>query len=189
MQAKELRVGLAELDYPPFYFEKEGKFSGAALEIAQTLATKLDHKLVYSRFPWKRLQAYLNTGKIDMVILYFKTPEREKDAIYTDIPHIYESSDLFVVEGTNYPYKGALDDLLPYKFGGIRGYSYGNEYDNSSRLLKQEVSNEELLIRILIHGRVDIAVGNKPAIIMHAEKLWLRDKIRFLKQPIDFGGN
>ena len=96
--AKELKVGLAKNDYPPFYYEFNGEYRGAALEVSEAVADALGHKLVYIRAPWKRIQAYLRSGKVDMMVLYIKTPERAIDVIFTDTPHIYESSDLFVVK-------------------------------------------------------------------------------------------
>jgi ABC-type amino acid transport substrate-binding protein len=189
IQAKELRVGLGELDYPPFYFEKDGNLHGAAIEITQHIAQKLGHTLVFRRYPWARVQLYLKTGDVDAVILYFKTPEREKDVVFTDIPHLYESSSLFVAKGTETPFNGTLSDLWSYRFGNVRGYSHGKEYDGAEYLNKHIVNNETLLIRMLVKGRIDIAVGNKPAIIMYAKQEGLHDKITFLTPPIDKAPN
>ncbi len=189
IQAKELIVGLGELDYPPFYYENNGTLQGAAVEIAQHISGKLGHTLVYKRFPWSRVQYSLQRGDIDMMILYMKTPERAVDVIFTDIPHIYESSDLFVLKKSLIKFEGALSDLKSYKFGNVRGYSHGTEYNNSENLSKMQITNEEQLIRILIRGRIDIGVGNKPVIMRAAFHMGLIDEIRFLAPPIDAGAN
>ena len=187
--AKELKVGLANDDYAPFYYEFSGEYRGAALEVAKAVAETLGHKLIYIRAPWKRIQSYLRAGKIDMMILYMKTPERAVDVIFTDIPHIYESSDLFVLKKSLIKFEGALSDLKSYKFGNVRGYSHGTEYNNSENLSKMQITNEEQLIRILIRGRIDIGVGNKPVIMRAAFHMGLIDEIRFLAPPIDAGAN
>ncbi len=189
VDSKELRVGLAELDYPPFYFKEQGKYHGAALEVSRTIANRLNHQLVFVRYPWKRIQTYLQSGDVDMMILYFKTPERAKDVVYVEIPHIYESSDLFVRKNSDIKFKGDLLDLQKYSFGNVRGYSYGDEYNNAKGIFKQEVNNEEQLIRILAYGRIDIGVGNKAVILRHAKALGLSDKIRFIEPPIDISAN
>lgn len=188
-QAKELKVGLGELDYPPFYFEKDGKIQGAAVEIAEQISSKLGHRLVYERFPWARVQYSLERGIIDMMILYFKTPEREKSAIYADIPHIYESSYLFVTKESTKPAIGNLQNLKSHKFGNVRGYSHGKDYDAAAFLNKQFADNEILLLRMLVHGRIDIAVGNKPVMLVYAKQENLTNKITFLTPPIDKGPN
>ena len=187
--AKELKVGLAVDDYPPFYYEINGQYLGAAVEISKAIAESLGHKLVYIRAPWKRIQRFLRTGKVDMMILYLKTSERALDVVYTDTPHIYESSNLFVTRDSDIKFEGRLSDLKSYNFANVRGYSHGIEYNNAKNLAKMEINNEEQLIRILIRGRVDVAVGNKPVIVRHAEAMGVMDKIRFLAPPIDLGAN
>jgi len=189
VQAKELKVGLGELDYPPFYFVKDGTLHGAAIEIARQVSKKLGHTLVFKRYPFARLQAMLKQGKIELMILYFKTPDRQKDAVYTDLPHIYESSHLFTVKGAEISFGGALADLNSYSFGNVRGYSHGKDYDGADFLNKHAVRNEQTLLRMLIGGRFDIAVGNKPAILMYARQKGLDDKITFLTPTIDEGPN
>lgn len=169
--AKELTVGVAELDYAPFYYEIEGQYYGAAVEVSQVIAKTLGHNLVFSRAPWKRIQLYLRSGDIDMMILYFKTPERSQDVVYVDIPHIYESSNLFVVKNSDIKFKGDILGMMEYKFGNVRGYSHGAEYNNAKGIDRQEFNNEKQLIKVLTYDRIDIGVGNKPVIISHAEEL------------------
>jgi ABC-type amino acid transport substrate-binding protein len=55
----------------------------------------------------------------------------------------------------------------------------GNEYNGAEHLKKNAVNSEKNLIRMLIKGRIDIAVGNKPTIFMYAKKEGLHDKIAF----------
>jgi len=189
IQAKELIVGLGELDYPPFYFEENGTLQGAAVEIAQHISDKLGHTLVYKRFPWSRVQYSLQRGDIDMMILYFKTPEREKDAVFTDFPHIFESSYLVVAKDSRISYEGNLQKLRSHTFGNVRGYSHGKEYDGANFLDKRAIDNEILLLRMLVRARLDIAVGNKPVILGYAKQENLQDKIKFLSPSIDKGAN
>ncbi|WP_409523981.1 substrate-binding periplasmic protein [Nitrincola sp. MINF-07-Sa-05] len=189
LSARELRVGLGELDYPPFYFMEDGRFKGAAVEIAEHLAGQLGHQLVYKRYPWARVQNALEFGDLDMMILYFKTPEREQSVVYTDIPHLNESSHLFVHNGSDIDLSSTLDNLQDKVFGHVRGYSHGDVYDNHQHLRKHLVPDERHLIRTLIVGGIDIAVGNRPAILMVAEMEGLEDQIAFLDTPIDIGPN
>ncbi len=188
-QADSLKVGLGELDYPPFYFTENEELKGAAIEIAEALAEHANHQLHYHRVPWSRLQKMLKLGQIDMVILYFKTEERAQDVIYTRSPHLYENSYLVVPTELDVHYSGDLRDLDQYNFFNVRGYSHGAEYDNADYLIKEDVNNEtELLLRVA-SGRNFIGVGNKPALQLYAEKVGVADKIHFLLPPIDHGAN
>lgn len=190
---KRLVVGLAELDYPPFYFQEDGALRGAALEIAVAVAARAGYELRFERFPWRRMQALLRVGDVDMSILYFKTPERARDVVYTDAPHIHEASSLFVrrdspLNTASAAFDGDLAALKGHRFGHVRGYSHGPAYDDGT-FTKQAVTDERALIEILIRGRIDLAVGNKPAIVRYARERGVEDKLRFLSPPIHSAPN
>lgn len=187
--ADRLNVGLGELDYPPFYFVEDGELRGAAVEIAEHVADTLDHELEYHRFPWARVQYFLRIGQIDMVILYFKTEERAQDAVYTDAPHLFESSYLAVPEHLSVEFDGDLKELADFSFLAVRGYWHGEQFDQADYLHKIPVNNEEELLKSLATRRNFIGVGNKPALTLYAEELGVADKIRFLSPPIDRGPN
>lgn len=185
--ADRLRVGLGELDYPPFYFVENGELHGAAVEIAERVADTLGHELEYHRFPWARVQYFLRIGQIDMVILYFKTEKRARDVVYTDRPHLFESSYLAVPDHLDVEFDGNLRDLEEYSFLAVRGYWHGEQFDQADYLHKIPVNNETELLKALATRRDFIGVGNKPALLMYAEALGVAEEIRFLSPPIDRG--
>lgn len=187
LQARELTVGISETDYTPFYFETEdGTFQGAATAIVRHLATKLNHTLTFRRFPWRRVQHNLATGKIDMVMIYFKTKDRAEHATYVDIPHIYESSSLVVTKNTDLSFDGDINGLNGYLFGNVSGYWHGAGYSENDTLKKAEFSSTRALLATLIRSHVDIAVGNKPVMLALARKMKIADTLRFLEPKIDF---
>lgn len=187
---KTIQVGLGELDYPPFYYKKDGKLIGAAIEISEKVAANLGYKLEYKRYPWKRVQHLLKAGKIEMMILYFKTPQREKFAYFTHTSHINESSYLFIQKGRKIAYRDKnLHALKNYKFGNVRGYSHGKIYDNADYLNKYKAKDESTLVKLVAKHRIDIGVGNKPALMLYAKQNHLENKIEFLSPPIDKGAN
>lgn len=187
---KTIQVGLGELDYPPFYYKKEGKLTGAAIEISEKVAANLGYSLKYKRYPWKRVQYLLKAGKIEMMILYFKTPEREKFAYFTKTSHINESSYLFIKKDRKIAYKNKnLQALKNYRFGNVKGYSHGKVYDNADYLNKYQAKNELSLVKLVAKNRIDIGVGNKPALMLYAKQSHLDDQIQFLSPPIDKGAN
>ncbi|RED53902.1 substrate-binding periplasmic protein [Aestuariispira insulae] len=183
---KELVVGVSETDYSPFYFEEEGMFKGAAAEIAQNLATALGHTLTFQRFPWKRVQHNLATGRIDMVILYFKTDERAEHALYVEIPHLYESSSLVVTTDSTLQFDGKLNNLKDAQFGNVTGYWHGEAYSANDQLNKTQLNSTRTLLATLIRGKIDIAVGNKPVMLSLARKMKIAGNLRFLEPKIDY---
>jgi len=188
--ADTLTVGLSELDYPPFYYtDSSGQLNGAAIEIAEALAEDTGHQLIYQRVPWPRLQQMLKVGSIDMVVLYFKTEEREQDVIYTRMPHLNEKSYLVVPTHMDVEFDGNLMGLQQYDFFNVRGYSHGREYDHARYLKKHDVNNETELLHRIASGRDFIGVGNRPALELYAEKENLTNDIRFLLPEIAQGAN
>lgn len=184
-----LKAGLGELDYPPFYFEKNGSLTGAAIEIAEAVSKRAGYQLDYQRVPWMRLQNMLKMGSLDMVTLYFKTKERARDVIYTGQPHIYENSSAVIPKGLNVAYNGNIHSLANFDLFYVRGYSHGAEFDSSKTLAKHTVNNESELLKRITSSRPFIGIGNKPALLMYAKKLGLQDKIEFLEPPFDQGKN
>lgn len=186
LQARELVVGVSETDYSPFYFEEDGRFKGAASEIAAALAERLGHSLTYERFPWKRVQHNLATGRIDMVVLYFKTDERAKGVHYVEIPHIYESSSFVVRKDSPITFDGDIADMTAYTFGNVSGYWHGAGYSKNETLTKLQLSSTKDLLATLIRGRIDIAVCNKPVMLAIAEEMGLAGDLKFLEPKIDY---
>lgn len=190
VQADTLIVGLADADYPPFYYATDRGFEGAAVEIAEDLARATGHELTYKRYPWRRVQHNLNAGVVDMVILYFRTAEREQDVIYTDSPHLKERSSLFVPVHLDIQFNGELGSVSQYPFYGVRGYFYGDAYQQATFLDKFEVSNEPELIKKVANPRLNlVGIGNKPALEFYARKLGFEGQIRFLTPDLYEGDN
>ena len=185
----ELKVGLAELDYPPFYYVGDDAMTGASIEIAEALADIAGHQLTYKRVPWKRLQKELQSGSLDMVILYMRTEERERDVFYTQAPYIFEESYLFVGKDHELTEAQDLKQLSGYDFFYVRGYSHGEAFDSASYLHKTEVKDELELIKRISSDRPFIGVGSKPAIIYHAQQSGLGEEIKFLQPALHRGEN
>lgn len=189
IQAKDLRVALSDVDYPPYYFIKGGEYYGASMEVAQHVAKQLGHQLTFERYPWARVIESLRRGDADMAIHLFNTSERAIHVIYTGVPHIFESSFFFVHKDQRVSFEGTLKSLSKYSIGVVRGYSHGDEFDEAKYLQKRFVVYEKQLLQLLQKKRIDIAVGNRPAILLQAQKLKIANQFLFLNPVIDDGPN
>lgn len=182
----EVKVGIAELDYPPYYYMNKNKMIGLSYEIANEVAKIADIKLNYMRFPWKRVLRNLEIGQIDMLIHSFKTDERAQYSIYTDTPHVNESSYIFVHKDSNIQrYKQDLSNFNDRPVGHVRGYYHGKAFESNSKIKKMDVVNENQLVKMIIGKRFDAGIGNKAAIILAAKDGDSHENIRFL-QPVLF---
>ncbi len=67
----------------------------------------------------------------------------------------------------------------------IRGYSYGQRFDEANYLLKEQVLDEATLVRMLVGHRFDLAIGNPFAIKLQAESQGFGDRIEFIQPTVD----
>ena len=187
-----LRVGMADLDYPPFYFHDGDRLTGAAYDIAEWLADYTGHQLSYEAMPFVRVQKHLQRGELDMVMVYFRTPEREQHVAYLDQPHLVESSYLVVsAAARTLPdrFDGDFRALTDYRFLSVRGYFHGSHYEQALYLLKEDVNNEQEIIRRVLASPRFIGVGNRAAIEFHAARSGVLQRLRFIEPAIDRGAN
>ena len=91
----------------------------------------------------------------------------------------------FIKKEASIDFNGDLTSLSGYAVGKVRGYSYGKAFDNATYFKQHETGDEHQLIKMLLRGRVDIAVGNKVVINEHAAALGASDKIITLHPPFD----
>lgn len=184
----ELIAAIGELDYPPFYFTRDGALTGASHDIAQAVAGRAGYRLRFERFPWARLLRMLETGRADLSIHMFNTPERAAAAIMTSVPHVFENSTLFTRRGADpIGWTGDIESLSGQLVGRVRGYSHGRAFDGSASMDRMDHANEATLIQVVVGGRLDLGIGNRPAILHHATALGLRDQIAFLGPDVDIG--
>lgn len=185
-QASTLVVGISEGDYAPFYYDTEEGMAGAAVEIVETIAQQLGHSVEYQRFPWKRIQQYLAQGRIDLVMLYFKSPDRAEHVYYVEPEILYEASNLFVMADKGISYDGDLEALSDLHFGHVDGYWHGLAFHDFKPRLKKTYANSRALIAALQRGVIDVAVGNEAVIKHLLKEIGLRLPIQFLQPAIDY---
>lgn len=161
--AKEVTIHFAGFNYPPFYFEEDGRWQGIAVDLIDELSKRLDMKSDLTMYPFTRSLSHLKDGKVDGIMILIKNPERAKLIRYT-IPIlrvrglIWASADRV---------DGAVDfqdlnELSEYKVGVTRGYSYGHAFDELLKNMDVEVANADLLnFRKLMSHRIDIFPGNE----------------------------
>ena len=104
--------------------------------------------------------ALLEKGKVDGGMPLFLTPERQKYALYTDVPLHEASMTVFTSMESKLEYK-SLSSLYGLTIGIRRGYSVSHEFDKAVEggLIKTtEVDDVFQLIKIAEFGRVDAIV-------------------------------
>ncbi|WP_175481904.1 substrate-binding periplasmic protein [Marinobacter zhejiangensis] len=180
-----LTAGLAEADYPPFYFRENDRLVGFSIEVLDEVAQSIGVDIRYQRLSWPRVLQALSDGSVDMVTTFSNTAERAPLVVYTGIPHAFERNHLFALTDADIRFDGDLETLSAYRIGAITGYSYGDAFDNASYLMVERVLDEPTLVRMVLGGRFDVAVGNPFAVNLEAGNQDAAGRLRFLEPAVN----
>ncbi|MDO6745667.1 substrate-binding periplasmic protein [Gilvimarinus sp. 1_MG-2023] len=191
VHALQLQASLANEDYPPFYYYDDinRQFTGVSIEICREVVASLGHTLSFKRSPFIRLLHELREGKSDIACTLFNTSERSPGIVFTQVPHIFETISVFsrLETAVTTPRPLNSDYLKQHKVGGVRGYFYGEALQDQNDFTKRQVNTESQLVKILLAGRIDYALGNRASITHHARTLGVESQIRFFDQAVYSG--
>ena len=180
-----LRVGLSD-NFAPFYYRDEnGDFKGASYEIVTHVAKSLGYDIAVTQLSsLGMVLAGLDSGQVDLCVNLTDTLERREVAVFTSIPHIYESAHLIVRKDSPISFNGDLNTLLDYRFGPIVDWTFGAEFDGNDSLKKVYVNNSTEQIQGLLAGRFDIALNNPQFYEHHSKSLNLNHPFRVLEPAL-----
>lgn len=163
--------------YPPFFIEKDGKFSGITVEILREAFERLNFKLAITLHPEKRGQDLLFRGQVDA---------RGKAKEWVDHPEFYDWSVPFlephsvIVSPADAPIMNpTIDQMQGLTLATIHGFSYPylDKAFKSELIHRVNVSSPKKLLLLTHKKRAD------GAIIDRYTALW------FMKKFPDFDRN
>jgi len=117
-------------DYAPLYFQdKNGKWTGLDVELADALFNEMSCRSLYEIVPWKRSLMELKRGNLDMMMTLSITEERKKFLNFLG-PIRDEIIALAVSDNSDY-HINSLEDFkkFPGKIGIQMGSFYGDAFD------------------------------------------------------------
>ena len=149
-------------NWPPYLSPKMEKNGIAGRIVTEALAMK-GHKVHIhfahwqEAFSWAKKGRTAKGGKVHGTLLWFKTPEREKDFLYSD-PLIHEKHVFFHRKESPIIFN-KLSDLSRLKIGGVIGFHYGKEFAEAERKGKIRVGRtylSEFAFAFLVHKKIDL---------------------------------
>lgn len=158
--AERLAVG-ARFD---LIFEQgaDGQWQGLGVDVLRTLAARAGDTVRFGIYPWARAQAMVQRAQADILIGPYKSPERDKQFAFIDLPFYRDRMVFYARSGVNPPWRGGFGSLDATRIGAVRGWHYGARFDQArSRLNISEVNQLEQGVQMLMHGRVDLLATNE----------------------------
>ena len=180
-------MNFATLDkFSPFTWEENGQAKGIDIDIVKEMCQRMEVKCNIRFYPWKRVLAYTEEGKIDGGFGAFKNPTREAFAYFLEYPVHYSTYSVFVKKGHEFLFK-KIEDLYGRKIGINRGFKLNKEFDEAARTNKirvKEVRDTTTNIKKLILNRIDGIAANYHETLVSLKNMGLLDQIVSLPHPI-----
>lgn len=158
--AERLAVG-ARFD---LIFEQgaDGQWQGLGVDLLRTLAARAGDTVRFGVYPWARSQAMVQRAQADILIGPYKSPERDKQFAFVDLPFYRDRMVFYARSGTNPPWRGEFGPLDATRIAAVRGWHYGARFDQAKPGLNiSEVNQLEHGVQMLMHGRVDLLATNE----------------------------
>lgn len=178
---------------PSIYAKKiiingEQSFEGPAIDLIKYICNDLDTSVVIKVLPWKRIEAYLENGKIDAVLTILYSTERTKYCVFTNSYDEVETS-VFTKTGNKF-YFETWDDLIGKQGVSIAGRMKGSKWEEFKKknLSVYNINSLSSLLEMVRKGRADYGIEKKYSIIMEANRLGFKDEIEILAMPLATNG-
>ncbi len=149
---------LASLDWEP-YSSPSIPHNGYSIELLRRVFLRAGYQLDVNFLPWPRVLSEVETGRHDIAAPAYPSEERYKKYWVSES---FATSQLgfFKLRQTQFSFKD-ISKLKNYRIGAVRGYSNGSIIDVMTDIEKEIVSKDEMNIKKLVNGRIDLAIGDR----------------------------
>ncbi len=175
--------------FPPFQYKKNDKVVGLSIEIIDAIQQKIGSKNKVKVFPWTRGVKIVDVKKNTAIFSMLRTEERENKYKWVG-PLTSMKLVFFKKKGSDI----ILNSIEDAKKVGKIGVS--KKVANYEMLTAQGFKNlvviqrrqDELNIKLLAHGRIDLWPTLLIAGIYHAKLMGVADKIEPIENVVAFAG-
>ncbi len=176
--AQERLLPIVFEQYPPYEYMEDGQVKGINMDLIREAFRRMGVTPVFEPRPWKRGLLELKTGDILALSSGFRTPERETFAFFPSEPLAMEVNVVATLRGSGVKV-ASLSDLSGLSVGVVREYEYGPEFDALRGIQRVETNSSHQLLRMLLNGRMDAAVGNRAVFDHLAGKMGRRGELSY----------
>lgn len=180
---------LLAYDQPPYMeTDASGMPKGAAVEMVAEIFARLRLKPQLQIYPLARSLALFEHGHASGIFTVKKTPDRERQYVFSTQPLLTQEIVLFVRRDLPIEFSGDLRTLAGRSVGLVRGAAYGQAVDSAvvghifSRL--DYASHEEWSFRKLMVGRVDAVITGRQVGMAMLRKLHATESVRIAGPPL-----
>ncbi|CCO25070.1 substrate-binding periplasmic protein [Maridesulfovibrio hydrothermalis] len=177
------RLFFATDSFAPYLYPDNGKTTGIIYKLMELTFKEMRIPFSVAHFPWKRALLMAETCTSDGIPCALKTTARTEKLFYPEEPLITTEIVIFYRTDTNFTYKN-FSSLKGKKIGAIRGYSYGERFDQSTIFKKEYGNSLEQNFRKMLAGRLDLVVAYKTPGIFKRHLYEMDNRISYSDTPI-----
>lgn len=149
---------------------------GIGIDIVRIICKRLGHTSIFELYPWVRAQALVKAGLADVLLVPYKTPEREKWMDFSQVPFFEDKSFFFIRPGSHITWDGNLASIGNLKIGKVLEWSVGDVFEKEmSKLTIDYAPSIDLCFLKLISGRIDLVPTQKREAHKAFQRLGLRE--------------
>ncbi len=182
--SQELVIAVPTTDNPPFYYHEGGEVREISLDLAQGAAKKFGLRVEFKSVPLSRSIFLLERGRVDMIAHLIRGQVDIEKVELTTLPHVVETFHFTIRNDSNFTFDGNIEFFKNHRIGIVRGDEHLIYPLDKHNIEVFIVKNEMTLLRILKHGRIDVAIGSKAGLKFHADHLGIGKSIKFLTPPV-----
>ncbi len=169
--------------FPPFEYMDNGTPVGMNIEIVKEACRRLNVEPLFRQIPWKRALGYVRTGEADAVFSLFINEERRFHYNYPE--ENLNSVKMILITNIESGFSvNRLEDLKGKRVGVYLGSSYGEEFDDSDWIIKDQANSNEGLLRMQSVGRTDVIVMDERVAQYWSHEIDLKGRFKTLEYVV-----
>ncbi|MDC0335269.1 transporter substrate-binding domain-containing protein [Pseudodesulfovibrio sp.] len=178
---------VADIDFAPYSMISEGKPAGIDVDVLTEAARRSNLNLDIQFKQLDKLIEMVKTGQCDGAFSLFRSPEREKYAMFMEaVPVHYSDYVLFTKVGDKFSFS-SYADLTGKIIGKVDGVSLGEEFDAAKGKGTVEVKlypDPAAALKGLLMGEIDAYAGNIDVTYHRLKTMGMTSSIVYLPKKI-----
>jgi len=178
---------IADIDFAPYAMISEGQPAGIDVEVLAEASRRAGLTLDIQFKPWDELIAMVKSGECDGAFSLFRTPEREKVAMFMEAtPVHYSDYVLFTKVGNKFSFR-SYDDLSDKTIGRVAGTNLGDDFEaalTNGTLTIKEYPDLATGLRGLLMGEIDAYAGNIDVTYTRLKTMGMTSAIVYLPKKL-----
>jgi len=180
-------VRLVTSQWPP-YVDNNNPEKGLGVELVSIALNRKGYQTNTYIDSWQRALEGVQIGVFDATCAIWKTPEREKDLLFSQ-PYLTNKISFIKKKETELNYR-KLSDLQGFVIGIVRDYAYNDEFTQAKDLIKIPENHIIQNLLKLSEGNIDITLGDEQAInyTLHQYSVGNPAALEFVTPPLAIKG-